>query len=316
MARRGEYYSRGRWVTRSSSTVGSRPQSPSSRAPPTQPVPGAVSEVSAVTHTVPAVAPTTTDHRATAGMHPYNPRSSDKRAVTCNSAIATVVVGSGEGAHHFSIHKLLLTTKSRYFHNALLGPFEEAKSDTVRLVDDNPSVFWVYYQWLYVRRILSPQVDSPDVHSAQNKLLIAAYIFGDKIQDDDFCDTVIDALISLKTTPVCDQTYSMFCHSKFIYENLPEGSPLRRFATDKVLYQGNAGVVPTNVDDCNKESLHDLVLSWLRKKGTPLTSNNAPYYGTDPCFYHKHGKDRPCYREAENEQLIKNEPLQTTSKKV
>ena len=65
------------------------------------------------------------------------------------SPIVTVVVGKGSKAQSFPVYKDLLTAHSPYFKACLDGAWEEGKTNTVRLEDDNPKAFETVTNWLF-----------------------------------------------------------------------------------------------------------------------------------------------------------------------
>src|SRR5277367_3743838 len=70
------------------------------------------------------------------------------------SEMATVIVGRGDQAQTFTIHKHLLCQASSYFYGALQGKFRESRKATLKLEGDCPMVFEVLYHWLYSGSVL------------------------------------------------------------------------------------------------------------------------------------------------------------------
>jgi hypothetical protein len=51
---------------------------------------------------------------------------------------------------NFTVHQDLISTRSEFFAKALRGDWKEAQERTVVLPDDEPEVFRLYLQFLYV----------------------------------------------------------------------------------------------------------------------------------------------------------------------
>jgi hypothetical protein len=71
-------------------------------------------------------------------------------------------------------------------------------------------------------------------------VLIGAFVFGEKVQDGDFKDAVIDALIHTIATP--DEEGTFWYPTKQLvdraYTGTPEGSPIRRLLVDMHAFHG------------------------------------------------------------------------------
>lgn len=140
------------------------------------------------------------------------------------------------------MYEVLLTKHSVFFESATKKEWKEGQERRVKLPDDTLSVVNLYAQWLYSDRILSRK--SPDQADDQNmaelKLLIKAFIFGEKIQDGHFKDALIDALIhSVNTTN--NDGKNWYPGSSLVncaYEGTPEGSPLRKLLVDMHMFRG------------------------------------------------------------------------------
>jgi hypothetical protein len=97
----------------------------------------------------------------------------------------------GPSTVDFSVHEQLICTHSPFFANALNGSWAEADSRVVPLPDDAPPTFAVYRTWLYTGLLACTNGSDSD----EWELLACAYVLGEKLQDSDFKDTVIDAMV-------------------------------------------------------------------------------------------------------------------------
>lgn len=144
-----------------------------------------------------------------------------------------VIVGRSES---FTVHEYLLR-QSPFFDRMLNGTWKEATERRVELPEDDPDVFTIYVSWLYWNQIPtiptceSGQDDSEFLH------LIQTYIFGDKIQDMAFQNTIVDAIIEKNRDSVrqglpSKQSIPSPACVRLAYDNTLSGSPLRRLLVD------------------------------------------------------------------------------------
>jgi hypothetical protein len=61
-----------------------------------------------------------------------------------------VIVGTGVTSKSFALHKNLACARSKFFDACLSGNRKESVGAPVELPDDNPDVFQLYTQSLYV----------------------------------------------------------------------------------------------------------------------------------------------------------------------
>lgn len=154
----------------------------------------------------------------------------------------------------------------------------------------------MYIQWLYGRKIFSRPTEAEgneDSSYGELSLLVDAFVFGEKVQDGDFKDAVIDAVIA--SINVRDKTGECWypCGSTVdrAYEGTPDGSPLRRLMVDIHVHHGGRqwldGV--TSVD-----FLKDLAGDLYIDRDTSMRSNPTNSR-LKSCGYHQHSESLPCY---------------------
>lgn len=112
---------------------------------------------------------------------------------------------------------------------ALRGEWKEARERTIPFPEDDPEVFSVYQQWLYGGRIHTYSSNNalfkPD---DEYKTLVQAYILGEKIMDQDFEDSIADAIVEkLRSLRRFDASLT-----DLVFDNTPSGLPLRRLWMD------------------------------------------------------------------------------------
>ncbi|KAF2801691.1 uncharacterized protein BDZ99DRAFT_528162 [Mytilinidion resinicola] len=105
--------------------------------------------------------------------------------------LLSIIVRVGSPPTDFSVHESLVCSRSPFFANAMNGAWAEAESRVVPLPDDAPSTFALYRTWLYTGLLACKSSSDSD----EWELLACAYVLGEKLQDSDFKDTVIDAMV-------------------------------------------------------------------------------------------------------------------------
>lgn len=110
----------------------------------------------------------------------------------------TLRVGANAGAvEEFSVHEVVLKETSGFFQAAVKKEWKEGSQRIIDMPEDTPEVVSVYVDWLYSDRIYPKTGELPvdaGTHGAESEHLAKLYVFGEKIQDDCFCDAVVTAL--------------------------------------------------------------------------------------------------------------------------
>lgn len=204
----------------------------------------------------------------------------------------TVLVGESTERH--IVHEQVLCAHSPFFTVALKKEWRDGRERTTPLPDDKADVVALYVQWAYRGKIFSPQPPSePPSTGRELDLLVDCYIFGAKVQDDNFKDAVLDALLAFINTK--DEEGSQWFptgHSvQRAYEKTPQGSPLRKLLVDMHNQSRRSNWIK---EDNSMEFLTDLAREMFdtrsRPSGRKLTDWNA-----DSCMYHHHSKEEQCY---------------------
>ena len=108
----------------------------------------------------------------------------------------------GENEQKYTIQRDLLCESSLFFSKAVKEEWKEGQERTIPMPDDDPAVFDLYAQWMYCGKILSRDSTLETGRgSGEPDLLVNAFVFGEKIQDVLFVDTILDALIMYTNTP-------------------------------------------------------------------------------------------------------------------
>ncbi|KAE9963886.1 hypothetical protein BLS_008835 [Venturia inaequalis] len=123
----------------------------------------------------------------------------------------------------FLVHEDLFRANSPFFEAALGRDFIEAHDRIVKLPEHTPEAFQVYLRWVYARRIVIP-ITGDGEEMVKFSIMCRAYVLGDILQDVDFKDALIDAIIHR----VLLDYYWPSKEAKYVYENTIKDAPLRR----------------------------------------------------------------------------------------
>lgn len=199
------------------------------------------------------------------------------------------------GTEH-TVHKDLLCNKSPFFSAAVNDHWKEGQEGRVPLPNDDPAVFALYIQWIYRGRIFSRQ-DMGDTGGNQQeiKLLVDAFVLGEKLQDQDFKDAVIDSLVYAVDTPD-EQDKKWYPTPSAVdsaYRGTPESSPLRRLMVDMHFFHGH----PEWLDETyNTEFLRDVARLFLQDRSDYVTRADRTTAQVAGCTYHCHEAESACYK--------------------
>lgn len=197
----------------------------------------------------------------------------------------------------FSVHEHLICRTSDYFKRAMKAYWETSTSGSVTLKEEDPEVFEVYLHWLYCET-LPVQNDSPGQEGNTEYVQLAkAYALGEMLQDVNFKDAVLDAILIKSQSEASDgrNWYPVGPAIRCIYEGTPESSAARRLLVDMYTYHGHGDWLTewASKDDLPKQFLLDLAIAALQKRPRPPESL-AHKAGT--CEYHEHLPDpNSCY---------------------
>ena len=126
-------------------------------------------------------------------------------------------------------------------------------------------------------------------------VLIGAFIFGEKVQDGDFRDAVIDALIHTAGSPDEKGTY-WYPIGRTVdraYTGTPEGSPIRRLLVDMHAFHSRRHWLD---GQRNVDFLADLAGYLLRDRSEHSQTLDSTTPDVSGCQYHHHrGEKSVCY---------------------
>jgi len=162
----------------------------------------------------------------------------------------------------------------------------------LELPDDEPENIKVYVAWLYSNRTFTKLEDGVDKESDIGfNGLLNAYIFGDKIQDSDFKDAIIDAFIE-KT----EETKSYYINARKMWEYTPPGALIRRYMVDTYVWEGREKWLEY-IPYLNQDFLVELGRALYKRIKLPKDYTGVAPFVHDSCLYHEHtSKGKPCYK--------------------
>lgn len=202
----------------------------------------------------------------------------------------------GSAKQEYNVHEGLLTTHSPFFKAALGEAWAEGEARRISLPEDEPDTFGLYASWLYYRRICSTEEKNDfDGWKVEIDRLILAYILGEKLQDVDFKDAVIDAMISRAGTKTDDgrQLYPGPHAVKTLYESTTESSPVRQLMVDYYAFHAPEELLRKN-KELPADFFRDLSFAFAARRNQAIES---PPLRVDKCYYHAHKKGgSPCYK--------------------
>ncbi|KAM0724081.1 hypothetical protein Q7P37_000261 [Cladosporium fusiforme] len=228
---------------------------------------------------------------------PDDPRADIKSWRKLGKVITTLVVGRDE--REFPVHQKRLCEHSPYFAAAAKDDWKEGQEGRIPLLCDSTLAVGLYVQWIYGGRIFTRPgrggaEDKDKAPYSETSLLVEGFIFGEKIQDGDFRDAVVDAIIVSINDPGKDDLvrYPSGTTVERAYEGTPEGSPLRKLMVDIYVHHGNRDWLHKVANpDFLRDLAEDLYL------GRDCSPNDPTALHLTGCRYHQHGNDRLCYTE-------------------
>ncbi|KAF2122617.1 hypothetical protein BDV96DRAFT_639194 [Lophiotrema nucula] len=228
-------------------------------------------------------------------------RFSIRDAPPIGTKVVTVVVGTEPELEDFTVHEELLRRSSDFFNAALNNDWAEAGERLIRLPTGQPASFYIYVQWLYSARLfskgtLSQATSSTAGNNQEWTSLIQCYFLANYLQDVDFKDTLMDALMQWTAEVPQLNRNATVVSAKEIYDNTEDGSPLRKFFVDLSVWKVE-GSVWENEEGATLpyDFLRAVTIGLSRRLQPGQTLQDVIDEKNGTCHYHAHGNN-PCYK--------------------
>jgi len=190
----------------------------------------------------------------------------------------------------FIIHEGLVKPRSEFVRLALRGEWKEAQERTIPLPEDDPNIFSVYQQWLYVGLIQTRPNSAPFKTDDEFRTLVKAYILGEKIMDSNFKDSIVDAIVEkLRLAHRFDTGLT-----DLVFDNTLPASPLRRLWLDAYYNFGSPAWLDASLvgSPINAEFMVEFSRYQMEFRSSSGAFGPDAMFGS--CTYHEHGL-RPCH---------------------
>jgi hypothetical protein len=203
----------------------------------------------------------------------------------------------GKKRKEFTIHKKLLCDRADFFSKAFNGGFQEAKKGEMYLPEDEPDHFACLVDFLY--RGTAPEA-ARGSHGASH--LRRFYAFAEKLCLLELMDKTID---SIKANHCELKTAFLGGNIEFIYTRTHEKSRLRLLCVAEAAFRmkqhagdEERGATYVAIFDTAPEFFRDM-FCFQTKYGKELQNSTGSWMAglskLDPCIFHCHGEDAPCY---------------------
>ncbi|KAJ4376729.1 hypothetical protein N0V86_006846 [Didymella sp. IMI 355093] len=208
-----------------------------------------------------------------------------------------LIVGKEKKMMH--VHESKLTMSSDFFKNTLKGEWQETVTRMVELPGCGPDSFIIYAEWLYTGRmctVVDGKREQNDKVVKELRELIRCYRLGSFLQDSDFRDTIIDALVDMMVCRniICTAT------AKVVYNISSSKSPHRKLAVDVAVHCWSTDKFQSIADwGFSAELLTDLVVATGGKlrEAVRVQGISEFFANANMCKYHEHAvNNTPCYR--------------------
>ncbi|KAF2142406.1 uncharacterized protein K452DRAFT_297701 [Aplosporella prunicola CBS 121167] len=139
-----------------------------------------------------------------------------------DQSMITLLIGPEEKA--FNIHQALLCYWSRYFCNALSGPFKESQKENLKVPDVEVEVFEFAFNWLYTTNL------SNELFRDEGILAAKLYVFADYYDVREMRNCLMNLMYEEYNVTAGDLPgYDLVL---FAFEYLPQNSMFCRFLLD------------------------------------------------------------------------------------
>ncbi|KAK3615783.1 hypothetical protein LTR22_027303 [Elasticomyces elasticus] len=199
---------------------------------------------------------------------PADPRVDHTQAPFTDGRTVKLLVGPKSSP--FTVHEELIHSRAAFFDAALKKCWTEGRSGQVMMPEDEPDIIRLYVQYLYTSKIyLERTTTSANLKSSDNLpeyiVLAKAYVFGERIQDSEFKNSVVNAILARASEIIEGKHwYPITSAVDTIYKGTTTGSLGRQLMVEVHVLRGGANFISDDQEMNNKDFLADLARAMLR----------------------------------------------------
>lgn len=223
------------------------------------------------------------------------------RLMLMGEETVTIIVGEGEGAKKFVIHKDFLMNKVAFFEKMFNSKFLESSTGTATLPEDSPEAFEVLVEWIYCSTLKTLHGETSDDPCLPD-LAISIVGLAEKYMLPELGDRAITYLANVgkEFVPTMGQMSTL-------YEQTPSNSKARKYAARTVAWalinSEATGISAAAIQEACQDGdlLHDAITEVKGKNG----KNHGRAHTFPICDYHNHAKASTCPYDGGQEQIAK-----------
>ena len=213
----------------------------------------------------------------------------------CSLAMDFVIVVIGDDKKETIVHQQPLCSASRFFDAALKNDWKEKEQNKIFLPEETPALFEIYVLWVYTGKLFTEDKTlTMEAHLYPYATLFELYNMGARLQDYQFQDAAIDAILS-ETTVLREGGYYFppAIVIPIVYENSLPGDCARRLLVDMCILNRYTNHIRTDSGESYLQFAADVAratLSGSNAKDTKMIDDDGC-----TCHYHQHGSNELCY---------------------
>jgi prefoldin beta subunit len=183
----------------------------------------------------------------------------------------------GATSEIFNVHQGLLCKSAEFFKRAMKPEWMEQRSDphTIDLSEDCKETVTHYLQWLYtggtpIRSLQGQVLEETDMVKIETNVYMAlarAYVFGEKVMDIDFKNTILPMFLDVATSDYL--TPPPIAVVEVVYAGTTAGSAMRRLLTDmagnRIFTDRHWASYLGGISHCSQDALLDVCQAMARR---------------------------------------------------
>lgn len=213
-----------------------------------------------------------------------------------------IEVKVGDQEDSFYVHEDVLCKSSDFFDIETSYTYRHESSnggdfdEIVWLPNEDPEIFHIYVQWLYHQKIFSdvPYDENDMNRSAYDNewpRLLNLYVCGKHLEDDSFCNAVMDAVCDKLNRNAGRYTYTGDLAGA-VSEKLGTASPFYRVLVDMYAWIGDEEWIASEMGNAATpiQFYMSIVQQMIQLRDGPAKDKAFPW-AEDICRYHVHEYD-------------------------